>query len=122
MTIVSWLSLSVMDTQETKEAGITPLQSMQVKIEKLELSFDWLKWSLLAGFAAIGLCFTAVFFTIRDTKQDLKQDIQRLESGISENRKLLIELIQKQAGAGPQETSKASQQDIKQTQGRASLR
>ncbi len=109
-----------MDTQETKEQGFTPLQSMQVKIEKLELSFDWLKWSLLAGFAAIGLCFTAVFFTIRDTKQDIKQDMQRLDSRIdkldsridrieSSIQDIRILLIQKQS-AGGQDTSPVKRQ------------
>ncbi len=99
-----------MDTQEAKEAGFTPMQSMQVKIDKLESGFAWLKWSLLAGFAAIGLCFTAVFFTIRDTKQDIKQDMQRLDSRIDRIESKLDLLIQKQTSQQEAKQSPAKRQ------------
>ncbi len=104
-----------MDTQETKEAGFTPMQTIQIKQDQLSLSFDWLKWShknlativlsvMGIGFAIMGVCFAVIFFILADTKQD----IQKLESGIQENRKLLIQLIQKQTG------QQTSQQDIRQ--------
>ncbi len=90
-----------MDTQDIKEAGFTPMQSMQLKIDKLSLSIDWLKWNLAIGFSVlfaglIGLA-SLVFFLFARLETNTRQDIQRLESGIQENRKLLIELIQKQA-------------------------
>ncbi len=100
---------SLLEYMQSK-AGSEKLDNLESKVdkqtnrlEKLESGLEWLKWSLLTGLAAIGLCFTTVFFMIRDTKQDVKelrastkQDIQKLETDIKEIRTLLIEFIQKQ--------------------------
>ncbi len=71
------------------------MQAVQVKIDKLELSIDWLKYvqRLTTGVvvSAIGIGFAVIFFMLRDTKQD----IQKLETDIKEIRTLLIELIQR---------------------------
>ncbi len=98
-----------MDTQETKEAGFTPMQSMQVKIDKLESGQDWLKYvqRLITGvvLSVLGIGFVVIFFMLRETRQDIqrlesntRQDIQRLESKLD----LLIQ-------------NQAIQQDISKT-------
>ncbi len=69
-----------MDTQETKEQGFTPLQSMQVKIEKLELSLSWLKWIVGTGLLGLAGLVTYLHSDIKQDIRDIKQDIQRLES------------------------------------------
>ena len=111
-----------MDAQETKES-LTPLQAMQVKIEKLEISFDWLKW--IVGTGLLGLAGLMTYLH-SDTKQSIQkletstsQDKLELKQDIQEIRTLLIQLIQntsrlprlpkagKQAG---QDTSKAKKQ------------
>ncbi len=115
-----------MDRQETKEQGFTPMQAIQIKQDKLESGFDWLKWShknlativlsvMGIGFAIMGVCFAFIFYILADTKQDMQKldsrldkidsRIDKLESGIQDIR---ILLIQKQAG---QDTS---QQEAKQ--------
>ncbi len=75
-----------MDTQETKATGFTPMQSMQLKIDKLSLSIDWLKWNLAIGFPVlfaglIGLA-SLVFFLFSRLETNTRQDIQKLESRI----------------------------------------
>ncbi len=105
-----------MDTQEAKEAGFTPMQSIQVKIEKLESGQDWLKYvqRLTTGVvvSAIGIGFAVIFFMLRDTRQDIQKldsridkldsRIDKLESSIQDIRILLIQ------NARRQDTSKTS--------------
>ncbi len=132
----------VLLSNPTSSAGgqLTDIQGIRDTVLLHAASFDWIKWSLLAGLATIGLCFTALFFAIRDTRQDIqklesntrqdmqrlesntRQDIQKLESridkldsridkldsklesGIQENRKLLMQLIQNTEPARQKQT------------------
>ncbi len=119
---------AVLLSNPTSSAGgqLRDIQGIRDKVLLLESGFDWLKWSFVFSLPALltvmGVCFTALFFAIRDTRQDIqklesntRQDIQRLESGIKENRKLLIELIQKQTETktNRQATSKAKRRQGK---------
>ncbi len=88
----------VMQKKDTK-AKPSSGQDIKDKVLVLESGHNWLKWShrnlmtlativlsvMGIGFAIMGVCFAVIFFTIRDTKQDIK-----------EIRTLLLELIQKQ--------------------------
>ncbi len=117
---------------------LTDWQGIRDKVLLHAASFDWIKWTLAIGLPALltvlGVCFAALFFAIRDTRQETqqgiqkldsridklesntRQDMQRLESGIQENRKLLIELIQKQSptNTGPARYKAASPQARRQ--------
>ncbi len=102
----------------TSSAGgqLTDIQGISERVALLESGFDWIKWTLAIGLPALltvmGVCFTALFFAIRDTRQDIqkletntRQDIQKLDSridrmetntsqDIKEIRTLLMQLIQ----------------------------
>ncbi len=101
------------------------MQSMQVKIDKLSLSIDWLKWSLAIGFPVlfaglIGLASLVFFLFARletNTRQDIqrleantRQDIQRLESRIDKIDSKLDLLIQSQASRQETKQSPAKRQ------------
>ncbi len=79
----------------TGSAGgqLTDIQGISERVALLESGFDWIKWTLAIGLPALltvmGVCFTALFFAIRDTRQDIqkletntRQDIQKLDSRI----------------------------------------
>ncbi len=110
-----------MQKKETKRKPSSG-QDIKDKVLALESGHNWLKWShknlmtlativlsvMGIGFAIMGVCFAVIFFTIRDTKQDIQelkkstqQEIQEIKKSINENRKLLIELIQKQTDTKP---------------------
>ncbi len=106
-----------MDTQETKEQSLTPMQEIRHKVDKLSLSIDWLKW--IVGTGLLGLA-GLVTYLHSDIKQDTRQDMQRLESRIdkldsridrieSSIQDIRILLIQKQS-AGGQDTSPVKRQ------------
>ncbi len=108
------------------QAGaLRPLQEFRQDIRELRIGHDWIKWIMGIGFTVMGVCLTALLTVMlylhsdtkhniqrletsaRQDKQELKQDIQKLETsakqdkeelkqGIAENRKLLIQIIQKQ--------------------------
>ncbi len=82
-----------MDTQETKDHAFTPLQELKQDTRELRIGYDWLKFLGKGIFTFLALFAAFVFFLFTR----IESRIDKLESGIQENRKLLIQLIQSQA-------------------------
>ncbi len=79
--------LYIMDTQEAKEAGFTPMQSIQLKMEKLESGYEWLKAFHRNALTYLALLAGLVFFlfTRMESRMDkIDSRIDKLESGIQE--------------------------------------
>ncbi len=92
-----------MDTQETKEQGFTPLQSVQIKIDQLSIGFDWLKFLGKSIFPFLALFAGFVFFLFTRLESRLESRIDRIES------KLDL-LIQKQTSQQEAKQSPAKRQ------------
>ncbi len=90
-----------MDTQETKEQGFTPMQSMQVKIDKLESGFAWLKWShknlSTIILSVVGIGFAVMIALMTYLHSDTGKKIDKLDSRIDRIESKLDLLIQSQA-------------------------
>ncbi len=67
---------AVLLSNPTRAAGgqLTGWQGIRDTVLLHAAGYDWIKWSLLAGLAAIGLCFTALFFAIRDTSKTYRDE------------------------------------------------
>ncbi len=103
-----------MDTQEAKEAGFTPMQSMQVKIEKLESGFAWLKWShknlSTIILSVVGIGFAVMIALMTYLHSDTGKKIDKLDSRIDRIESKLDLLIQKQTSQQEAKQSPAKRQ------------
>ncbi len=114
--------LVIMDTREAKEQSLTPLQEIQIRQGKLEISLSWLKWSLVAGFSFMLAGFAGLASLVTYLHSDTKQDIQRLETRLdsridkleSSIQDIRILLIQKQTPLPAQAGTRTSQRETKQ--------
>ncbi len=80
------------------------MQSMQIKIEKLESGFDWLKFlgKGIFTFLALFAAFVFFLFTRIESRMDkIDSRIDKLESGIQDIRILLIQSQQDTKQASP---------------------
>ena len=74
-------------------------QELGAELEPIQRDIKWLRWIMGMGFSLLFAVMLGGFALLQSNMNylhsDTKADMKKLETGISENRELLINLIQK---------------------------